>query len=83
MEQESKETDRFLALDSEGRPYTIIELTDYWHDASLGGGEKIKGLRQYRTDKGLAANRVSEAEFEIIDSGTIRVKRHSPVDKTI
>jgi hypothetical protein len=80
MELESKETARFLTFDSEDKPYTIIEFTDYWHDASISGSEKIKGLRQYKTDKGLEVNRISEAEFEIIGSGTIRV--HFPVDKT-
>ena len=79
MERESKETDRFAALDSEGNPYTIIERTEHLHVKTLSGSERVEGHKSYMTADGRRVNRLeefgTEYDFEIVDRPMIPVKR--------
>ena len=79
MERESKETDRFTALDSKGNPFTIIELTEYLHVKTPSGSERVEGHKSYMTPDGRSVNRLEELgteyDFEIVDSPKVLLRR--------
>jgi hypothetical protein len=64
-----RQSDRFLAVASDGSSHEIIEFTQYIDVSSRGGHGEAPGLKSYRLANGDSVNAVGDGEFEVVFGG--------------
>ena len=63
-------TDQFAAVDEDDNRYIILEYTEFAVVRVPGGSQEIPGLKGYQLGHGEPVNKLSETEFEAVESGT-------------
>ena len=78
-----KKTNMFVAYDTDGRAYDLVEYTEYEDVISIGNQKKtVELLKSLQTSDGLKVNKINGKTFDILSNDLktgkdiIRVKRN-------
>lgn len=76
MNDNTIQTDQFLAKDNSGQNYTILEFTELVDSTSFGdtGSTLMDSAREYRLSTGEQLNRIGEHEFVLVETGETLTK---------
>ncbi|MGF6976372.1 hypothetical protein QFZ94_004822 [Paraburkholderia sp. JPY465] len=67
-------TDQFQAKDDNGNVYGVVVHQDRIDTSDLSGRSSLLGMKEFRLSDGRSVNRISETEFEIVQTRT-KIKR--------
>lgn len=63
--------DRFMAVDDDGKEYTVIEYRELIEDNKLEAGGPRLGFPRFALDDGSAVNQIDAKTFQIIETDKI------------